>query len=116
VGGARLGGWWTGGARARSYLAALSTQALDAPLPCLGLGAGDLSSISYFYFIPISWGLGCSCSLGPPTFFASAIKHQMSSKEHIQLGWVARWVLSTPRRATPRLGSEIGIGGSAGSY
>ena len=22
--------------------------------------------------------------------------HQMSSKEHIQLGWVVRWVLSTP--------------------
>jgi hypothetical protein len=31
--------------------------------------------------------------------------HQMSSKEHIQLGWVVRWVLSTPpARATPRLG------------
>jgi hypothetical protein len=30
--------------------------------------------------------------------------HQMSSKEHIQLGWVVRWVLSTHPRATPRLG------------
>jgi hypothetical protein len=29
---------------------------------------------------------------------------QMSPKEHIQLGWVVRWVLSTPPRATPRLG------------
>jgi hypothetical protein len=30
--------------------------------------------------------------------------HQiMPSKEHIQLGWVVRWVISTPR-ATPRLG------------
>jgi hypothetical protein len=27
----------------------------------------------------------------------------MSSKEHMQLGWVVRWVLITPR-ATPRLG------------
>jgi hypothetical protein len=30
--------------------------------------------------------------------------HQMSSKEHIQLGWVVRWVLSIPPWATPRLG------------
>ena len=30
--------------------------------------------------------------------------HQMSSKEHIQLGWVVRWVLNAPPRVTPRLG------------
>jgi hypothetical protein len=35
------------------------------------------------------------CSLGP---FPFAIRkcHQMSSKEHMKLGWVVRWVLSTP--------------------
>jgi hypothetical protein len=30
--------------------------------------------------------------------------HQLPSKEHIQLGWVVRWVPNTPPRVTPRLG------------
>jgi hypothetical protein len=32
------------------------------------------------------------------------VPSDVSSKEHIQLGWVVRWVLSSPPRATPRLG------------
>jgi hypothetical protein len=51
---------------------------------------------------------GCSaCGLGyphqvwwaPPMYIARAW-----ALERIQLGWVVRWVLSTPPRATPRLG------------
>jgi hypothetical protein len=53
----------------------------------------------------VSWG--ARWNLEPPAF-ASAIKCHQTSKEHIQLGWVVRWVLSTPPapgpRATPRLG------------
>jgi hypothetical protein len=33
------------------------------------------------------------CSLDPPPVRKC---HQMSSKDHMQLGWVVRWVLSTP--------------------
>jgi hypothetical protein len=41
--------------------------------------------------------IACGVLVGPPPPpFASAIKNKMSSKEHIQLGWVVRWVLSTP--------------------
>jgi hypothetical protein len=50
---------------------------------------GDLASVP--------WGLGCSSD--PPRVRKC---HQMSSKEHIQLGLVVRWVLLAPPRATPR--------------
>jgi hypothetical protein len=54
------------------------------------------------YWVPgglssISWGARWT----PPPVRKC---HQMSSKEHIQLGWVVRWVLIAPSRATPRLG------------
>jgi hypothetical protein len=39
---------------------------------------------------PIPWGARC---VGPPPVRKC---HQMPSKEHMQLGWVVRWVLSTP--------------------
>jgi hypothetical protein len=55
-----------------------------------GRTSGDLSSIS--------WGARWT----PPHVRKC---HQMSSKEHMQLGWVILWVLRTaPPRATPRLG------------
>jgi hypothetical protein len=45
-------------------------------------------------------------TIGPPHVRNKSVRkcHQMSSKEHIQLGWVVRWVLSTPPGRTPRLG------------
>jgi hypothetical protein len=46
---------------------------------------GDLSSIP--------WGARWT---SPRSTFASAIKCHQKSKEHIQLGWIVRWVLSTP--------------------
>jgi hypothetical protein len=52
------------------------------------------SACSYIYshpsggLYPISWGARWT----PPVRKC----HQMSSKEHMQLGWVVRWVLSTP--------------------
>jgi hypothetical protein len=49
---------------------------------------------------PLPNFLGCSLDVGPWTPsrfpFAGAIRCHQKSKEHIQLGWVVHWVLSTP--------------------
>jgi hypothetical protein len=79
------------------------------PVHCSGPGGGPPSS------------LGPGVLVGPRTPsrsrvpVPSAISHQMSSKEHMQLGWVVRrpssvgcWVLSTPFPPGPPRGSRLG--------
>jgi hypothetical protein len=49
----------------------------------------------------ISWGLGSGVLVGTPHVRCSLPRSQVPSnvikrQEHIQLGWVVRWVLSTP--------------------
>jgi hypothetical protein len=57
---------------------------------------------------PVPWvGGGAPWALDPLPFasaISDAIRSHLLSKEHMQLGWVVRWVLSSPPRTTPRLG------------
>jgi hypothetical protein len=56
-----------------------------------GAGAAEAGGLC-----PVFWGARC-WALGPfPFAGVSVISHQMPSKEHMQLGWVVRWVLSAP--------------------